>query len=147
MSSKVWTKLANEGPLPAEKFPVGGGVNYKLREDGVRVFNPCRNSQGSTQSGGGQARPVYYIEGKHSPDAIVKTWLDSNKRAAEGYSDWALYQRICNVGRKFAEASKKYLDAKRPGGYDQRKGEMEESPCPLCGEPVKVLPDHLPCDE
>ncbi|WP_284007797.1 hypothetical protein [Haloarcula pelagica] len=30
-------------------------------------------------------------------------------------------------------------------GHNQR-GEMDEQPCPLCGEPVKELPAHLPCD-
>lgn len=28
-----------------------------------------------------------------------------------------------------------------------RTGEYDEEPCPFCGTPVKVLPNHLPCPD
>lgn len=33
------------------------------------------------------------------------------------------------------------------GGGGWNKGGEDEFPCPFCGEPIKRLPAHLPCDE
>jgi hypothetical protein len=142
MASEVYTRLLNEGPLPAS---IVRKPNPSEREDGIQKFNPfARSGHGSAVM---HTERVLYIDGKHTAESVLVAYMDCNKPLVNGTSDWQLHHRFSEYGDEFKKASRALLEPERPGGQNQPTGEMEESPCPLCGEPVKVLAKHLPCGE
>lgn len=132
--SIVRRKLRDHGPLVnGERGFRTGNVSNADRNRGVRRFGPH-----------GPSKAVFYIEGIHDPERVVAKWLETNAASLADISDRALQQRIArNYDDAFAAASKQILSPDHSNGGGDT---MEEEPCPYCGEPVKMLPDHIPDD-
>jgi hypothetical protein len=137
--------LLNGGPQTVAELPGTGAVSREMRADGVRKFNPRARSEGSVAHGGGQKRHVYYVDGKHDPETVIRAWMDANPKTVASISDWALHQRIAAYGDEWRAASRSVLapfDREFHGGGHETGGS-----CPLCGEEhARSLAHHLPCD-
>lgn len=139
--SQVYTKLLNEGPQPGNEV---GSLNPSLRRDGVTKFNPRSRAAGRTAACG-RTKAVYYIDGKHNPETVIRTWLEVNEDLIRG-TDMQIHHRICAYGEEFKRASREVLDGplihENAGGAPDMGGE-----CPFCGEEyTHSLPRHLPCE-
>lgn len=142
----AYTELLNDGPRAFDTHR----ITTAMRRDGVRKFKPTGSTGGG---GGGKAsgfganhRAVYYVEGKHEPEAVLESYLEANPHVPENVGDRSLHWRICQSYPDFKEASRAVLgpinDA-RGGGDDGTGGE-----CPFCGtEYSRHLPDHLGTEE
>jgi len=143
-NAQVYTILLNEGPQARKKLPHSPTIEQ--RADGVQKFKPSGAYVGGTQQGGGFRYPVYYIEGKHNPESVIREFIDTNQKVMEEASKWSLHHLIAKYGEEFKKASREIL-----GPFDVHR----ENPsggkggtCPLCGATFDGnLPDHLPCDE
>jgi len=144
-NSKTYTKLLNEGPLSYAELP--HSPNYEQRKDGVRKFNPSSSYRGSSAQGGGKKTLIYYIEGEHAKESVIKKWLKENQKAVEELSKRALHWRFADYGEEWKQTSREIL-----GPFEAQTDDMKGATggtCPLCGvEFSRALPDHLPeCDE
>ena len=136
--SKVWRKLSNEGPQP-----ISGKIQYQLKQDGVRKFNPRSNYHGNAIQGGGQKESIWYIDGKHDPETVIQKWLDVNESRVAELPNKALHWRIKEYGEEFKKASREILG---PFGEDHngQYGGASPGECPICGEDYEFnLPTHL----
>lgn len=137
----AWVYLANNGPSPSTELP--NQPHYTDRQDGVRKFNLTSNYLGSSAQGGGTKTPVYYIDGKHNPKAVVKSWVENNQLSVEKLSGKALYWRCPEEFRPHLKDLLN-IEFQKPGGDSGIGGT-----CSMCGEEYdRHLPDHLPeCSE
>jgi len=142
--SKIWSYLSNHGPATTDELPGYVNITPELRSDGVQKFAPKAHTR--TGEIAGMIRySVYYIDGKHDPETVIKTWLDVNEGALEPVSDWAIHQSISDAGSDFKEASYELLGpfeamSDRGGNTGYRGGT-----CDLCGDEYDgYYPDHLP---
>ena len=136
-------KLRKEGP----KYVDPDAITVKMRRDNISKFNPSSSNKGSSMSGGGTMKPVYYIRHDHSPKQIINSWMEMNKEGLKSITKWALHQRISSYGEKFKQASKEvngpFESLEERGGDYDTGGE-----CPLCGDEYKSsLAYHLPCNQ
>lgn len=125
--------LVNRGPLPASDFD--GGLSSYIKQDGATTFKVSTKNETS----------VVYIDGKHSPKAVVQTWVDLNQSEVDRLGKWATFSRIRRHGSEWANVARDVL-----GPFDRNHGGGEHTAggtCPICGdEYTNNLPDHLPCD-
>ncbi len=136
--SDLYEQLLNEGPQQINLR----NFTMEMRRDGVARFRPSSSVNGSSMSGG-KSIAVCYIIGKHSPEQVIRCWLDENEQLVKNLSDWALHARISDYGEEWRKASKKILN---PSPHDNKRygGKTTTSECPLCGtEITNDLPNHL----
>lgn len=147
-TSSVYTHLVNTGPSTAEELPYRT-LNPQVKQDGVRTFKPRANSDGPSQQGGGRKTPIYYIEGKHAPKAVIRAWLDANESTVDAVSAWALHRRFSEYGEGFKEASREVLGVSGNGGSGPKNTGVTDMACPFCGDPdIESFPKHRPeCPE
>lgn len=125
-----YTTLREEGPRPLTER----SVSTASRDRGVRKFTPG--------SGGINDSAVYFIDGVHSPESVIRSWLDIN--GTHGLSDWGLHQKISGYGEKFKEASYEILGPFEDTAPDHDGGTTTMTECPLCGGDIEgELPAHI----
>jgi len=136
--SEVWRKLSNEGPQPIDRR-----INYRVRQDGVQKFKPSSSPVGSSMQGGGHSTVIYYIDGKHSPKAVIQAWLNHNQNVVDGVTTKALHWRIAEYGDDWKEASRELLGP--IGNKDSNHGNgVSPGTCPACGDDYDMnLPHHF----
>lgn len=139
-SRNAYVYLANNGPQAGEDLPNSPQASDK--DAGVRKFNLKANHNGGSVNGGGNKAAVYYIEGKHTPESVVRAWKDANELTVERVSGWALNQR---APEKFRSAIREVIGFEREFGGGG--GDKESRACPFCDKEVKRLPNHLPVCE
>jgi len=135
MSSKVWNKVANSGPLVADELPYFATIN--ARKDGVQKFN--------ISGGVLSTKSVWYIEGKHSPRTVLERWIEANENAVNKTGNYKIHHQVAINRPKFKDASKELLGPFESRGPKNPDGTTSMN-CPFCGENINGLPDHLPCD-
>lgn len=148
--SRMYAQLANHGPQTNAEL--GGSPNTNLRQDGVWSFRPnhARNSHPSGTVGGG-TMAVYYIKCKHSPETVIRKWLDVNDIEDQPIPNRTIHRRIAKHDEAFREPSQEILGPFEPRGNHENHGEAvkegQKGECPLCGEDyTRGLARHLPCD-
>ena len=139
-STNPYVYLANNGPSTLTELPNHPTVFD--RQSGVNKFSLKGQLHGSGAKGDGRKTPIYYIDGKHSPRAVVKKWVAENQKSVDHLSGWTLHQR---AEPEFREAIKDIV------GFDREfhpGGGTTDKPCPFCGAEIDQLPTHLPeCGE
>lgn len=100
----------------------------------------------------GSTRPVYYLTDEHHPSDVIEKWLDINRLQLSGRGLTTENVTRALSKREFKEAwreLRRERDFEVLSNHDPRNrggGQTGEFECPYCGEMVKRLPTHLPCD-
>lgn len=143
----AFSLLVNKGPQPAGELPYSY-VSPEQRRDGVTKFDPKSGNHHNPSESGGKPVPVYYIEGKHSPEIIVQKWLESNEEVVEKRGEKSIHHLISSSGDGFREASRDALGPFEQPHMDGNDHARQGGECPVCGKEYDgLLPDHLPeCD-
>jgi hypothetical protein len=137
--SDAYSKLLNEGPQPINLR----NFTYEMRRDGVTHFRPNSSVNGSSVSGG-KSKVVCYIIDEHTPEEVIRCWLNENQDVVENVSNWALHARISDYGDEWREASKKLLNPTPHNNTENHGGKTKVSDCPFCGMEIQNdLPNHL----
>lgn len=140
-----YQELLNDGPKrnPSNEKR---NISQEQRQDGIRKFN-ANGTRGS------RTVSIYYIQGKHSPETVVRTWLEENEHALEEYDTRSIHQRIARYGQDFKDASRNVFKERNEwewntggesGGVDTKQVVI----CPFCEQEQRELPAHLPkCEQ
>lgn len=142
-------KLIENGPLISSEIKDGNGLNPEARrQHNVSKFNPMSSARGPSDTASFQA--IYYLEGTHPADVIIKQWMESNERALRA-SETTSRALAYNIPDEFKEAwdSLKnqygWLSTNRPEQTESAEHSVQT--CPNCGDSVKNLPRHIrACD-
>lgn len=102
MTSEVIEYLREHGPTTAADLP--GDVKTHDRMNGAWRFDLNVNSRGSAQNAGGRVQGVWYLEGEHDREAVVRAFLDENPRLVESKMRRALRQMLRRNGRQWHDA-------------------------------------------
>jgi len=148
MTSKIYDRLKDSGPLPADEIATGS-VTYNDKEAGVTRFR-VSGGYGGTAGLHGQTTAIYYIRDYHALESIIRLWVNKNQDALEKAGAATVHHKIaCNYNDDWKAASRRVLDPGRPEGWENKEGEQQITDCPLCGAELDdKLPDHLPtCSE
>lgn len=89
--------------------------------------------------------PVWYLNEYHDRERVLRIWIDEAMGFLELFdkSSTTVYRKL---PRKFQPVFQEICDE-----YDHFDGvnmynggnTPEKSPCPMCGDPVKVVADHI----
>ena len=144
--SKNWKALMEKGPLTSEEVPTRcTRRSYKDRMGGMCIFNPCSKGGGSSLSGTGKLKMVYYIEGEHNAKEILDKWYSVNEEKLENFSVRAIHYRVSDYGESFQKASyEKFGPITNPdcGGANK---DYRDQKCKKCGEVFTgQFAKHLP---
>ena len=137
--SVVTKALKEHGPSVSDDLPTHPGPEDRHYR-GVRKFTLRRSKGGATSN----PRVVYYIDGYHSPESVLRSWFEKNPKWTD-HSIQGLSMSVGNYGEEFREALHEIADdigVPRQQGY--RGGNRQLRTCPFCGkEDIPKLPNHL----
>lgn len=143
--SKPVLELMHHGPSRSEIFG-GGNLNPEARRDhSIAKFNPSSKRSGVL----GGTKAVYYLEGDHEPDAVIEKWIEIN---AEQFESNGVTTENVSRALGHGKFDTAWQNLKRENEFDAletpsrgNRGEQgsQEIECPVCGETVGQLSNHL----
>lgn len=109
-----------------------------LTSEGVRSTTNALRVDGSQH--------VVYLD-EHDPRAVLRTWVETNRAAAEGMGPEAVRRRVRRAAPDdWSDAVEEVLDAEGFTVDHSERGTARYDgarTCPLCGEEVSDLATHL----
>lgn len=141
--SKIFTHLLNSGPCTADDLP-GASTSFgpELRQDGLRKFK-IPGGHGDIDAGlGTNQTPVYYADGKHSPESVIEAWRNANQSSLEHLSSWSLHHKIARNYTGFKDASREVFGPFESPNQGGGSG-LSDDDCPFCGSEMSSFPVHV----
>jgi hypothetical protein len=136
--------LWEHGPSAATKLPTEVAASH--RAAGVIAFTIRGGSGTEGISLGKQLRKVYYLD-EHSPEEVIKAFIETNSHLLEDASARGLVRRFGGHGAVWREAAREVLEEEFGVSTGENKPESHDEPKPVkcwrCGERVSTLKTHL----
>jgi hypothetical protein len=146
-------RLRRDGPLARSSLEDSdSGMNPETRgQNQISKFNPSGHPAG-TYSTFGTTSAVYYLADEHDPAAVIEQWLAVNEETLSGrglttenITRALSTSRFKNAWRDL-RTDRDFDVLGTPDHADRGGDHSSDTECPYCGETVKTLPGHLPCD-
>lgn len=113
------------GPATRAELPGTNTPKPYHREAGARRFDPW----------GGNTRAIYYIEGEHGAETVLRMWIDKNPQVIDACTPRKLLTLVNDAGSQFKAISKgvvkeQYDDAeyRRSFGGNNSGGDQSDGP-------------------
>jgi len=142
--SDNYTYLMENGPSTHHDLPKGSsGTTRKERQRGVSKFR-ITTGHGNQKNGVGHNQtPIYYIDGEHSPEAVLRAWKAANPSSVENLGARSLHQKIVTNKTGFGEASKAVFGPFESYAHGNHGDSTTDMDCPFCGAEIRQFPVHV----
>lgn len=142
-------RLLDEGPLGSHEVGIGGPNIRRRFSIGKLDLDTVHSGRSSVF---GQTHSVYYLFDEHDPAEVIEEWIEVNYEQLSGRG-----LTIENITRALSKNEFKdaWRELRQSRDFDvlsdddpriRGGGQTGKFECPYCGEAVKRLPTHLPCD-